>query len=325
MKIYSDKKLYFMIQKKMQCPLTGREVTRIEGDTVSYDLTIAGNTVEIFLCRGCGDNIRKLNLPHHIISGLIANKIFPERAFVRLKKCNNIHPPIDSESVVLPEFIETAVYPKTPKEKMEHFFLDLFKRQNIDGEVQELNFTGEDIWIKNYFKNQNECEFYFEGLKENGWIKQIDKYTFQVTHFGLNVAVELQSEGSNSNKCFIAMAFNTETKEYREAIKRALNKTEFKPIIIDEEHLASDKTIPDGILAGIKQSKFCIADFTYNIAGVYFESGFALGLGKPVIYLCREKEFPGVHFDVKQLQHIIYKDAAELEKRLIEKIDAWIK
>lgn len=310
----------------IDCPLTGEEVrSSTSSNTLSYDLTIERNTVEIFFCHGCMSKIGNLGDYQYIFKGLIANKKFPERAFIRHKECTNNNPPRDSETIFLPEYLEIAQYPKTPKDKSEHFFLNLFKRQKEDGESQKIDLNDKKIWINNFFKSPSECNFHFQGLKDKGWIKQQDKDSFLITHLGLNAIIELQNEGNNSNKCFIAMAFDNEMNEYRNAIKSALNKTKFEPIIIDEEHLASDKTIPDGILSGIKQAKFCLSDFTLNKAGVYFESGYALGLGKPVIYLCREEDFKNVHFDVKQLQHIIYKDDKDLEKKLVAKIEAWIK
>ncbi|HYC86761.1 MAG TPA: hypothetical protein VEB86_16125, partial [Chryseosolibacter sp.] len=83
--------------------------------------------------------------------------------------------------------------------------------------------------------------------------------------------------------------------------------------------------INDAIIVGLKQSKFCIADFCGHKNGVYFEAGFVVGQGKPVIYTCSKTEFAKAHFDIKPLQHIIYITPEELEEKLILKIDAWIK
>lgn len=120
------------------------------------------------------------------------------------------------------------------------------------------------------------------------------------------------------------MAFNEETKKIREAIRQSIKETGFEPDIVDENHLSSDKTINDAIISNIRSCKFCIADFTLHKHGVYFESGFALGLGKPVIYLCRKDEFKKAHFDIKPLQHIIYETEDELTRKLTDKINAWI-
>ena len=58
--------------------------------------------------------------------------------------------------------------------------------------------------------------------------------------------------------------------------------------------------------------KFLVADFTYQNAGVYYESGCAKGIGKAVIHLCRSDEFANLHFDVKQIQFLVWSDVQEL-------------
>ncbi len=64
----------------------------------------------------------------------------------------------------------------------------------------------------------------------------------------------------------------------------------------------------DRILARIRESRFVIADLTHNRGGVYYEAGFAEGLGIPVIYTCDadclDPEAPKekrVHFDCQHL------------------------
>ena len=121
------------------------------------------------------------------------------------------------------------------------------------------------------------------------------------------------------------MAFDDRTKPARAAIKSALEKTGFEPILVDEKYIESHRTINDEIIVGLKRCKFCIADFSLHKNGVYFEGGFALGHGKQVIYTCSQEEFKDAHFDIKPLQHIIYGSPEELEKGLIHKIEAWIK
>ena len=111
----------------------------------------------------------------------------------------------------------------------------------------------------------------------------------------------------------------------KEAIKSAVNETNYQPVIINEKHIESDRTINDAIIAEIKRAKFVIADFTEQKSGVYFEAGFALGLGIPVIYCCDKADFDAnSHFDVNHYPHILYNSPEELGKGLVDKIRAWI-
>ena len=50
--------------------------------------------------------------------------------------------------------------------------------------------------------------------------------------------------------------------------------------------------ITDEIMAQIKRSRFVVADYTAQRKSVYFEAGFALGLGLTVIPTCRADEIP---------------------------------
>jgi hypothetical protein len=55
-----------------------------------------------------------------------------------------------------------------------------------------------------------------------------------------------------------------------------------------------------------------IADFTSEIdkprGGVYYEAGFAHGLGKEVIWTCREDVIDHIHFDTRQYNHITWNE-----------------
>ena len=63
-----------------------------------------------------------------------------------------------------------------------------------------------------------------------------------------------------------------------------------------------------------------IADFTNSSTNVYFEAGFAMGMRIPVIWTCKEgHEFS---FDTGQFPHITWKDADDLKKQLINRINA---
>ena len=62
--------------------------------------------------------------------------------------------------------------------------------------------------------------------------------------------------------------------------------------------------------------------FTYQNNGAYFEEGYAMGLGKPVIQLC--KKDVRLHFDVAQKNTIIWETEEEIVDRLKNRIKATI-
>ncbi|MCX6238092.1 MAG: hypothetical protein NTY07_11160 [Bacteroidia bacterium] len=225
------------------------------------------------------------------------------------------------------EKLSRIIYPKTPKDKMDNLLKTLYQMQRYDGE--EINLMGYAASFaflsQHFFKNSSEYHFYFRLLQSENLIDPTKTFSSRFTLKGLNYYSIITESGRLSNKCFVAMAFSDETKEIREAIREALKVTGFDPIIIDEQHIDSHKTINDAIIAELKGAKFCIADFTMQREGVYFESGFALGQGKPVIYCCRNDHFKKSHFDTKHFAHILYDTPSELKESLINKINAWIK
>jgi nucleoside 2-deoxyribosyltransferase len=82
--------------------------------------------------------------------------------------------------------------------------------------------------------------------------------------------------------------------------------------------------ITDEIIAAIRDAEFVIADFTGNRGGVYYEAGFARGLGRPVIHCCRDTDFDDRHFDTKLINHIKWSDPADLREKLANRIKATV-
>ena len=136
---------------------------------------------------------------------------------------------------------------------------------------------------------------------------------------------EINANSKDSKKVFVAMWFDQSmNKFYDNAIQPALEFLDYQPIRIDkEEH---NNKICDQIIAEIRKSRFVIADFTGSRGGVYFEAGYAQGLGIPVIWTVSKEFFDkdGIHFDTRQYNHIIYEDVQDLSAKLINRIEATI-
>ncbi len=95
--------------------------------------------------------------------------------------------------------------------------------------------------------------------------------------------------------------------------------------IDQKEHI---NKIDDEIIAGIKQSRFLVADFTHGEdgarGGVYYEAGFAHGLGLPVIFTCQKDSVDKLHFDTNHYNHIVWTTPEELREKLKNRILAVI-
>jgi len=320
------------------CIFTGLPISvQVSSGTFYYNLSFAGRNSTIFVCNKCEDRILNSKLPPpHVVLGLIANDIWPKRAFIIDSKHNRSDDPSDSVRINIDDFFNTLNYPKDPIEKTNNLILGLVHLQKIDGERIYINLTDDKNWAVYFFKSREECFVYFKGLHEKGYIELIDNgygdrgVSFRITHSGLIKATELTKAGLSENSnfertCFIAMSFDPSLLKIRNAIKSTVTKNGFRPVIIDEENISSQQTIPDAIMSSIKKSTFVIADFTLQSKGVYFEGAFGSGLGKKVIYTCEKTDFDSnSHFDVKQLQHIIYENEGDLNEKLDKKIKSWI-
>jgi len=105
---------------------------------------------------------------------------------------------------------------------------------------------------------------------------------------------ELKKSRKTSNQCFVAMWFADEmTDAFDNAIKPAIEYKEdgakdpkYKAVKIDNVEHIND--INDEIIAQIRRSRFMVCDLTGYRGGVYFEAGFAYGLGMDIIYTCRK-------------------------------------
>jgi hypothetical protein len=60
----------------------------------------------------------------------------------------------------------------------------------------------------------------------------------------------------------------------------------------------------------VTASRIVIADLTHQNQGVYFEAGYADGLGRPVVYTCKASEFKPEegkpHFDVNHQTFVLW-------------------
>jgi nucleoside 2-deoxyribosyltransferase len=161
-------------------------------------------------------------------------------------------------------------------------------------------------------------------LLERGLIRDVGNTKVRITDAGWK-KIESATKASGSQG-FIAMAFR-DMDHVDLAIQTAITSAGYKPCRIDrEEYLGG---VMDEILARIRQSRFVVADLPHNRGGVYYEAGFALGLGIPVIPTCRIDHVDGsahnlrVHFDVQHINLLTWEESkldvltAKLSARIV--------
>lgn len=121
---------------------------------------------------------------------------------------------------------------------------------------------------------------------------------------------------------FVAMSFREEEEpalvDYFEAMKRATKEAKLPIKFLRIDLLPGDHEISQKIMDEIFDSDFILADFTLNPKNVYFEVGIARGCGKVVIQTARFGT--DLEFDVRNWRTLFYKNATELEKKLISSL-----
>lgn len=310
----------------MKCPITELALESITHNSYSIEF----NNESLFITFGISfENVMTQEIfiiNKYILAGAILNKQISDK-----NENGKYHLELTSDN--FEKKLSSIIYPKTPKAKLDNLFKSLYLLQNFDGELVDIiNVTTKpEFYYKHFFKSADECTYYLKELGYQGLINcQFQEnpdvpLDFHITFKGLNYYLELAERGDLSSKCFVAMSFDPKMKKTREAIKKAIFKNHFEPIIIDEQLIDSSQTINDAIISAIKSCKFCIADFSQQKDGVYFESGFAIGLNKQVIYTCHQDWFAKSHFDTNHFPHIIYESLNDLTEKLDLKIKAWIK
>jgi nucleoside 2-deoxyribosyltransferase len=161
------------------------------------------------------------------------------------------------------------------------------------------------------------------SLDDNGMPMVGREVVASLTMAGWNRVQPLPRPGGIPGRCFVAIWFSDQTRgAYESGIEPAVKEAGFTLIRIDQkEH---NNEIPDEIMAEIRDCQLMVADFTGQRAGVYYEAGFAMGLGRPVIWCCRKDEISKLHFDTNHKNHIVWTTPEELREGLYRRIRATI-
>jgi hypothetical protein len=168
--------------------------------------------------------------------------------------------------------------------------------------------------------SHQEAHFLVEHLMERRMVRSVPN-GFVLTADGW-ARLDPVGTGGVPGHGFVAMSFDPSlTEAYAQGIRPAIE-DDCKLTAIRVDLIEHNEKICDRIVAEIKKSQFMVADFTLHRAGVYFEAGFAMGLGRPVIWTCRKDELGKTHFDTRQYNHIDWQTPAELRKRLADRIRA---
>lgn len=257
---------------------------------------------------GARDRIKRWGENRHLISGWVR-----ERTDVG-------DDPLDLTEDRLDAVVQAA--PKRVDERLSRLLLNLKDRSDFLGDHFEVD--PETDYPLGYCRNSQEFTTGLQALKKYGYLEIPAMGHVSITYAGWRQIEELSESGARSVQAFVAMKFDDEMHEvYDEAISDAVEAAGYSPLNMSRlEHV---DPIDARILEEIDRSRFLIADVTGANQGVYFEAGYALGQGIPVIWSCRDPEFPeDAHFDVEHFNHIVWDDLDEFGEDLRARIVAVI-
>jgi hypothetical protein len=179
-----------------------------------------------------------------------------------------------------------------------------------------------------FCQTPREYNYLIDFMKETNWVQELDppSETTRRVLIAPEGWAHLRGIGdATQDQAFVAMSFKSElTSAWTDGISPGIEKAGYKAVRIDKK--VHNNRIDDEIIAEIRRARFVVADLTLKNAGAYFEAGFAMGLGKPVIWTCRQAEIDsgGVHFDTRQYSIVPWVDNEwpEFAKRLTQRIEA---
>lgn len=176
---------------------------------------------------------------------------------------------------------------------------------------------------------EDELQYFIDYLVEKQLIRDTttadDGYIVTVEGYE---AVESRKDEEGSLEVFVAMWFDVSTEPVWNAIQSAVRQTGYEPKRIDQtEH---NNLIDDEIISHIRRCKFVVADLTQgengNRGSVYYQAGFARGLGKQVIQTVRKDilEDKKVAFDLDHYPTLTWEgsDFSNFTKDLEYRIEA---
>lgn len=334
-------------EKYCNCPICRNEEAEVLRITSNKDITADENNTEyvIYRCESCGEVIYPMDqeienkvlysdnmskIPFHFLAGYLYEHNRDGFFIYNLDSLSNI--------------IKQASFPQKPSDCLDKICCNLYNAGN--NYLRGIKTENVPLAI-GYASYKLELERMFNELIRNGYVeivqekilgddpKIIDYYC--LTLKGLEKAESLLNTNINSKRVFIAMPFlDISDYDYKHlkirnsAIKKAATDCGFDAHTVDETQHNDD--IPDRIIAEIKRSRFVIAEFTGNNHGVYYEAGYAKGLGIPVIKTCKKEWFNKkdendrkvntLHFDIEHDNLILWDSIDDLKKKLINRINA---
>ena len=249
--------------------------------------------------------------PVHMDSDIIDNwypKTFSERVDYILLFLNSQIKHIGQKiSMGYQELLSAFFIDRKEHKKLMEYDVGSYESRDEDDCTQELQYMLDYLAKRSFIEYNN-------GPDEEEWVD------ISILPDGYARIDVLQKNTAYGRNVLVAMKFGEDTIPLREAIRKGITDAGYLAVFIDEvQH--NDFITPE-LLKHIRDSKFVVVDLTHQNNGAYFEEGYAMGLGKPVIQLC--KTDTKLHFDIAQKNTIMWEAETDISEKLTNRIKATI-
>ena len=161
--------------------------------------------------------------------------------------------------------------------------------------------------------------FSFQQKNTLSLIIHYKDFTFK----GIEYIESLKEKNTNSKKVFLAYKFEDNIRDsFNELSDDIHSKLEYEPIVVNQSITSHDEKIGDKIIGELKSCRFLIADLSHHSNNVYYEIGYAMGMGIPVILTCKKEFMDKLAFDISQYPVFEWSNENELKEKVIDRIKA---
>ncbi|MCC7292595.1 MAG: hypothetical protein IT449_11100 [Phycisphaerales bacterium] len=255
---------------------------------------------------------RKLPTPYLLFDGESFHETYPLEPFT---------------AITFEEFLNR--WPSTVADRFDRILQNLGRVTSLGRGFLTNDSTRDDLRRMCFAPDDGEARGCLSALIEEGVLQEPpNSLMVVITSKGWRRIDELERTRANPRQpAFVAMWFGDDSAAETQAFMSDLYQNHIL-MAVEEAGYKADRVdlrphndfVMDQVMGMIRVAPFAVADFTGHRGGVYFESGFARGLGIPVIHTCRESHFPGRHFDVQQINTIKWQEPDQLREKLYHRI-----
>ena len=242
-------------------------------------------------------------------------------AWIRDHAERGTRPPLIDSNHIHRRGFETPAH--TVAEKIDLLLHAMRRRTKNPGAIARLHKIND--WPLAWAEDRDEFEYYVDTLVRRGLATREGEdpgYSlFKITPDGFDYLGRPRSERATGTQAFVAMWLTAQMQPlYDQGLKPAIQQAGYDPY--REGDTPHDHRIDARIMNEIQRSRFLIADATGARPSVFWEAGYALALGKPVIWTVRQDMLDRneVPFDTRQFQHLPWTTPPDLIQKLADVI-----